>query len=233
VSDKLGKPGESVFATRFIGDRAYIVTFERTDPFYIYDMSNHSKPVKLGELKIPGFSSYLHPIELEGIPFMLGVGEHVDATTGRRVGVKISLFDISDEKNPTENDTFVDDNAYSSAGHDFYSFRYLPQLKKLILPKSEYTWSDKGNFDGFVVYDVAIGNITQTHEIPHVTSYNMHYGCWYSASMPPRSFVFQSKLTTVLSHSVISTDLHGGTQLWNVSLDEKLNLTKADCHPYW
>jgi hypothetical protein len=60
----------------------------------------------------------------------------------------------------------------------------------------------------------------------------MHHGCWYSASMPPRSFVFQSKLTTVLSHSVISTDLlHDGAQLWNVSLDEKLNNTV--CQPYW
>eukprot|EP01083_Nonionella_stella_P016342 45654_1 len=227
----IGKPNESVRSVRFIQDKAYIVTFETMDPFYIFDLSDPTSPEKMGELEIPGFSSYLHPIEIDGVPLMLGVGEHANETTGRTTGLKISLFDISDPTSPTENATFIDEGAYSSAGNDYKSFRYLKISQKLILPKSEYTWSEKGNFDGFVVYDVGMNEIAPTYEIQHASSYDMYRGCWYDAYMPARSFVFQSKLTTILSHSVISTDLENGDKLWNMSLDEGLNNTR--CAPYF
>ena len=100
--------------------------------------------------KIPGFSSYLHPIPLEGVPLLLGVGEHVDPKSLRRVGLKISLFDVSDPSSPKENAVFIDEDAYSSAGNDFKAFRFLTLSKKLILPKNKWTGSDRGNFDGFV-----------------------------------------------------------------------------------
>ena len=170
----------------------------------------------------------MHPIEIDGVPLILGIGEHVDERQSR-VGVKISLFDISDLTNPTENATFVDEGAYSSAGNDFKAFRYLPQSRKLILPKSKYTWSDEGNFDGFVVYDVSLGAVKSSYEIQHASSYDMYNGCWYNAYMPARSFVFQSKLTTILSHSVKSTDLENGDQLWNLNLDEN----NTDCSNYF
>ena len=96
----------------------------------------------------------------------MGVGQHVneDDIWASWDGVKISLFDISDPSNPTEKATFIDKNAYSNAQNDFKSFRYLPQSQKLILPKSEYTWGAEGNFDGFVVYDVSVDNITSSYE---------------------------------------------------------------------
>jgi len=228
----LGKPNENVEAVRFIGPRAYVVTFERTDPFYIYDLSDPTKPEKLGELEIPGFSSYLHPISIDGVDLMLGIGVHVDEETQRRAGLKISLFDISDPRNPTENATFIDEGAYSSGGNDFKAFRFLTQSKKLILPKSEWTWGSKGNFDGFVVYDVSLGNITSSYEIEHASAYTMNHGCWYNAHMPARSFVFQSKLTTILSHSVISSDLADGDELWNMTLGEGLT-DKDNCWDYF
>ena len=140
------------------------------------------------------------------------------------------MFDISDPKSPTENATFVDEGARSSAGNDFKAFRYLPVSKKLILPKSEYTWSDSGNFDGFVVYNVGLVEVTPSYEIEHANSYDMYHGCWYNAYMPARSFVFQSKLTTILSHSVISTDLENGDKLWNMSLDEGLENTACSSY---
>lgn len=226
----IGKPNESVTSVRFIKDRAYIVTFERTDPFYIFNLTDPTSPYKLGELQIPGYSSYLHPIEIDGVPLMLGIGEHAD-DNGRTTGIKISLFDISDPTDPTENATLIDEGAYSSAGNDYKSFRYLAVSQKLILPKSEWRWSSSGNFDGFAVYDVSVDEIAPTYEIQHASSYDMYYHCWYNAYMPARSFVFQSKLTTILSHSVISTDLETGEGLWNMSLDEGLNNTR--CAPYF
>ena len=229
----LGKPGEEVKAVRFMEDKAYVVTFENTDPFYILNVSDPTNPLVLGELEIPGFSSYLHPIQIDGVEMMIGVGRYVDPTTGSDDGAKISLFDVSDVMEPTENATYIDMGAYSSAGNDFYSFRYLPLNQKLILPKSKWTYSDRDNFDGFVVYDVKLGNITPSYEIEHSDSSYMYTGCFYNARMPARSLVFQSQLTTILSHSVISTSLDTGEQNWNVSLDEGLNITETECRGYF
>lgn len=229
-TDHVGKPNESIMSVRFMGDKGYIVTFERKDPFFVYDLSDPTNPTKLGELEIPGYSSYLHPIEINGVPLMLGIGMNVNETTGFETGVKISLFDVTDPTTLKVNATYVDEGAYSSAGYDFLSFRYLPLSQKLILPKSEYTYTANNNFDGFVVYDVALGKVEPSYQIQHASSYDMYYGCWYGAYMPARSFVFQSKLTTILSHSVISTDLDTGDRLWNTTLDGS-NIT--DCGPYF
>jgi len=231
MTPNLGKPNESVFSVRFIGDKAYVVTFERTDPFYIIDLQDPAQPQVVGELSIPGFSSYLHPLEIDGVPLILGIGEAVSESTGRREGVKISLFDVSNSSNPIENATIVEKGAHSSAGHDYYSFRYLDASQKLIIPKSEYSWTSDNNFDGFVVYDISLSSITSNFVIQHASSYDIFSGCWYGASMPARSLVFQSKLTTILSHGVISSDLYTGVQEWNVSLDERLS--KTECFPYF
>ncbi len=115
-TNHVGKPNESVMSVRFMDDKAYIVTFERKDPFYVYDLSDPSDPKKIGELEIPGYSSYLHPIEIDGVPFILGIGMNVNETTGMETGVKISLFDVTDPTKLRVNATFVDEGAYSSAG---------------------------------------------------------------------------------------------------------------------
>jgi len=115
-TDHVGKPNESIMSVRFMGDKGYVVTYLRKDPFYVYDLSNPSKPKKMGELEIPGYSSYLHPIEIDGVPLMLGIGMNVNETTGWETGVKISLFDVTDPTTLRVNATYVDEGAYSSAG---------------------------------------------------------------------------------------------------------------------
>ena len=91
----------------------------------------------------------------------------------------------------------------------------------------------EGNFDGFVVYDIGPNKVEPSHKISHAES-NDIWGrggyCWYNAYMPARSFVFNSKLTTVLSHSVKSTDLYSGEDLWNITLD---GLNNTQCAPYF
>ena len=86
-------PGESITSARFAGDIAYLVTFERVDPFFVVDMSD--RPVVLGELKLPGFSTYLHPYG----DFVIGVGVDGDEF-GNVWGAKVALFDVSDLTNP-------------------------------------------------------------------------------------------------------------------------------------
>lgn len=95
--------GESIRSVRFVGDTGYVVTFEQTDPLFVIDLSDPTNPVIKGELKIPGFSSYLHPV---GDGLVIGVG--YDGTeNGTNGGMKISLFDVSDPENPVECDKYV------------------------------------------------------------------------------------------------------------------------------
>lgn len=92
--------GETIKSVRFMGDTGYVVTFEQTDPLFVIDLSNPGKPEIKGELKIPGFSTYLHPV---GDGLLLGVGVDGDED-GQNGGLKVSLFDVSDPKNPKECD---------------------------------------------------------------------------------------------------------------------------------
>lgn len=87
----IGKPGEDIHAMRYVGDRAYIVTFRQTDPLYVIDLSNPLAPRVAGELELPGFSAYLHPL---GSGWLLGIGR------GEAGGVETNLFDVRDPSNP-------------------------------------------------------------------------------------------------------------------------------------
>ncbi|MFA4814757.1 MAG: beta-propeller domain-containing protein [Candidatus Gracilibacteria bacterium] len=103
-------PGEKIYAMRFIGDRAYMVTFKKVDPLFVIDMEDPENPSLLGELKIPGFSDYLHPFdENHLIGFGLDAEEASEEETEDRgfdfawyQGIKIAMFDVSDVENPTE-----------------------------------------------------------------------------------------------------------------------------------
>jgi uncharacterized secreted protein with C-terminal beta-propeller domain len=92
-------PGERIYSVRFMGDKGYIVTFRQIDPLFVLDLSNPTAPIVTGELKVPGFSNYLHPL---GEDALLGIGQSIDEKTGRQQGIKISIYDVSDEGKPRE-----------------------------------------------------------------------------------------------------------------------------------
>ncbi len=95
--------GENIKSVRFSGDTAYVVTFLQTDPLFVIDLKNPEKPEITGELKIPGFSSYLHPVG-ENLLVGIGQGGTEDGVDG---SAKISLFDVSDPHNPIEKDSLI------------------------------------------------------------------------------------------------------------------------------
>jgi uncharacterized secreted protein with C-terminal beta-propeller domain len=98
IFEGLGKPRESVRSVSFNGDQATIVTFEITDPFYVVDLSDPTNPTISGELEITGYSTYQKPW---GVDTVIGIG--YDASdTGTILGLKLSLYDISDPSNPVE-----------------------------------------------------------------------------------------------------------------------------------
>ena len=112
-TDKVAE-GENMYASRFMGDKAYLVTFKNTDPLFVIDLSDPKNPEVLGELKIPGYSTYLHPYDENHI---IGIGMdteevvhrdyrgNVTGTWTEILGMKMALFDVSDVNNPEEIDS--------------------------------------------------------------------------------------------------------------------------------
>ena len=110
--------GEQVQSVRFAGDVGYVVTFRQIDPFYTIDLSDPAEPAVVGELKIPGFSSYLHPL---GNGMVLGVGSDADED-GWITGAKVSLFDVSDLNEPREVAVWTAPSGWNEIGWDHRAF---------------------------------------------------------------------------------------------------------------
>lgn len=126
--------GESIYSVRFIGDTAYVVTFENTDPLHVIDLSDPKKPTILGQLEVPGFSSYMHPV---GDKYVLGIGEDRDENGELlKDNTKLSVFDISDPMNPVEVSKQVLDG-YSFARDDHKVLTVLPD-GSFMIPINRY-----------------------------------------------------------------------------------------------
>jgi hypothetical protein len=122
--------GERIYAVRFVGPVGYVVTFRQTDPLYTVDLRNPTAPVVRGELKIPGYSAYLHPI---GDTRLIGVGQ--DATDqGQVLGTQVSLFDVADLAAPTRIAKYTLHGSYSEAEVDPHAFLYWPETGLLVVP---------------------------------------------------------------------------------------------------
>jgi len=221
---QIGEKDEVITAVRFFDNVAYAVTFERTDPFYVLDMGE--TPKKLGELKIPGFSSYLHSMNDEN-SLLVAVGQNA-TETGTQTGLMISVFDSSDPTNPTQLVSYaieIDTNGHSSSASqwDFKSFRYVDG--KLILPVDIYhyrpwTANTSGeeeelpeNFRGFIVFDVTTESIEEKYRISHGEY------CYCGDMLSPRSFVYNGELMTVQDSLVILSDFDSGSENLRFSIN--------------
>jgi len=129
---------EKIYSARFIQDKGYLVTFRQIDPFYVLDLSNPKNPEMKGELKIPGYSSYLHPITKDKI---LGIGKQGSQ-------IKISLFDVESPENPFEADKYVLNEYWSDVLNTHHAFLLDKKHKVFFLPGSKggYIFSYKGDF---------------------------------------------------------------------------------------
>lgn len=112
--------GEQIRSVRFMGPVAYVVTFRQTDPLYVLDLTDPTDLQLTGELKVPGYSAYLHPITED---LLMGVGRSGDAD-GRITGAQISLFDVSDPVHPVLADTLTIPGASSDVEWDHHAFLY-------------------------------------------------------------------------------------------------------------
>ena len=162
----LGHENETIKAVRFIGDRGFVVTFEQTDPLYTLDLSDPKEPKTVGELSIPGFSSYLHVVDENRV---LSIGRNADEN-GRSLELQFQLFDISDYANPTLADKLQigSTNSYSEAEYNHKAFSYRSSDLMFGVPYRTYSEIDYKSSEHFGLYKidnlsiVPVDNITSS-----------------------------------------------------------------------
>ena len=220
-------PGERIYSARFMGPRGYLVTFRQIDPFFVLDLSNPEKPSVLGELKIPGVSTYLHPYDPTHV---LGLGStSCDEETPNALGcVKLSLFDVSDVKNPKEVATFViasKGGSYSEAQYDHRALLLSTTRNLLVLPVQTWSWTvsaDPGEepvkneswtryyysgWSGAYVFRISPEDGFELRKsITHASENSSTPGVWYYGPSVRRSLYIEQDLYTISDRLV---KIHG------------------------
>jgi hypothetical protein len=188
--------GERIYAVRFIGDVGYVVTFRQVDPLYTLDLADPRRPVLLGELKIPGYSAYLHPV---GEDLLLGVGQAA-TDEGRRLGGQVSLFDVSDLRRPRQLAVAPLPGWSSAVEWDHHAFLYWPRTRTAVIP-AEGIGAD-GSRAG------ATGlRITRAEGLKRIGELRHPEGDGYDDDTVRRSLVIGRRLITLSDGGAMSSDL--------------------------
>ncbi|USN45779.1 MAG: beta-propeller domain-containing protein [Candidatus Woesearchaeota archaeon] len=216
---------QSIFAARFLGDRLYLVTFERTDPLFVIDLSDATNPNVLGELHMPGFSSYLHPYDEN---LIIGVGRDGDEE-GRLGGIKLALYDVSDVANPVEKDVVVigDQGSSSPVLDDHHAFLFDKEKNLLVLPVAKVTAKiAQGQYayrytmwHGAYVFDVDETGFTQKGTIQHGSSSTSYY-YWRDSATVLRGLYIDDVLYTLSTKYLKANDLETLEPLASLSLPQ-------------
>jgi uncharacterized secreted protein with C-terminal beta-propeller domain len=211
---------EQIYATRFIGDRLYMVTYKRVDPFFVIDLSVPTAPKILGKLKIPGFSDYLHPYDATHI---IGVGKETGTNDWGGVstkGLKLALFDVSDVDHPTQIDKVEigDSGTDSAALTDHKAFLFDKDKNLLVIParvvKNAATVTDKyGTARPDIWYGAYVFGVkpetgfTLRGTVEHGTGSDQYY--WYGSSQDEvkRSLYIGDVLYTLSSRKILANSL--------------------------
>ncbi|MCK5177623.1 MAG: beta-propeller domain-containing protein, partial [Candidatus Aenigmarchaeota archaeon] len=218
-------PDETIYSTRFMGDRLYMVTFKTIDPFFVIDLSSPKNPKILGELKIPGYSDYLHPYDSNHV---IGIGKETDSNQwgGTSIkGVKIALFDVSDVENPKQVDKYEigTSGTDSEALRDHKAFLFDKEKNILVIPirKVEGDNYQKRSYwyGAYVLGITPEDGISKKGTITH-SDYiqGEHYYDYLSAYEVRRSLYMDDVLYTISSKLIKMNNLD--------DLDEEINEIK-------
>lgn len=208
---------ESIYSTRFIGDKLFMVTFRQIDPFFVIDLSNPKNPEVLGYLKIPGYSSYLHPVSdtlIIGVGKETGENEYGRTTTK---GVKVSLFNISDFSNPKEVDKYEIGIAGTDSPvlYDHKAFLYSASKSIMVIPVTEITEkTPAGQYNyinkiwtGAYVFKVSDKGFELIGKVKHSSSETQYY-YWFNDASVKRSLYLDNYLYTISNKYVKVNDLN-------------------------
>lgn len=138
--------GEKIYAVRYEGPLAYVVTFRQTDPLYVVDLSDPAHPVAQGQLQLTGFSSFLQPL---GGSQLLGIGQQVDSDL-RQAGLQLSVFDVADAQHPALRSRADLSGGYSPAQYDPHALLWWPDRRLVAVPLQD----PASGFSGVAVWTV-------------------------------------------------------------------------------
>ena len=226
---------EQIYSTRFIGDRLYMVTFKRVDPFFVIDLSAPASPKILGKLKIPGYSDYLHPYDKNTI---IGIGKETSANDWGGVstqGLKLALFDVTDVEHPKQIDKVVigDAGSDSAALTDHRAFLFDKSKNLLVIParvvRQNTVQDQKLSGDqpqiwyGAYVFGVSPDTgFTLRGTVEHGTGSNGYYYYGSSANEVRRSLYIGDTLYTLSSAKILANSINQiNTTVATIPLDGK------------
>jgi inhibitor of cysteine peptidase len=236
--EDIGKPGESIYAVRFNGPIAYVVTFVQTDPMYKFDLTNPLQPVELGAYYEDGVSDYLHIINDQ---LLLGIGRQAALINGftRFTGVKVGLYN-TEEDTPALADQYLAEGEYSwtQVGYDHKAFIYYPLLEQGIvyfaIPVFEYThtaiepyyWNFSQNLYIFKVTIVSetldfVGKISHLDEIDDDN-------WWYWFDSIDRAVMIEDRIYTISQTQIRVHTFQNGI----VAVDHLILETPQAYYPY-
>ena len=203
--------GERIYSVRFMGNRAYMVTFVETDPLFVIDLSNPTTPTVLGELKIPGYSKYLHPYDET---HLIGIGEDTEVVNygyGDRVvtnGMKMAMFDVTDPNNPQElyNVKIGEKGTYSELLYNHKALLFSKEKNIIAFPVSITEDDYKVTFQGAIVYGVSLekGFELKTKISNSATDYDRYY----SRNRVERIIYIKDTLFTLSNGLIKAVDLN-------------------------
>jgi uncharacterized secreted protein with C-terminal beta-propeller domain len=231
-------PGEQIYSARFMGERCYLVTFKKVDPLFTIDLSDPQNPVVLGKLKIPGFSSYLHPYDND---ILIGIGKETKESEygdfAWHQGIKISLFDVSDVENPRELAKIEvgDRGSDSPVLYDHHAFLFSREKNLLVIPILEAQIDETdfsgevppdfyGNFinQGAYIFDVSEEGIVLNGRVTHIEDdILLKSGYWFSSEFEvKRSLYIDNNLYTISSGMIKINNLYTLDEIALVRLGE-------------
>jgi len=198
-------PGERIYSARFMGSRAYLVTFKKVDPLFVIDLADPTSPRVLGELAIPGYSDYLHPYDETHI---IGIGKDTTESEWGNFawyqGVKIALFDVSDPENPIEVSKYIvgQRGTQSLALQDHKAFLFSRSKNLLVMPIGGCC-----NQDAYVFHISVDNGIVFKGNISHSENDVYSWSSYYSNYSVKRSLYIENVLYTISDRMIKMNDL--------------------------
>ncbi len=251
-------PGEQMYSARFVGDRGYLVTFKKVDPLFVIDLSDPKNPEVLGELKIPGFSEYLHPYDENHI---IGFGKDAaepdpeDLNAWRPdfawyQGMKLAIFDVSDVENPKQLHTELigDRGTNSEVLYNHKALLFDAEKNLLAFPVTVHEVPNKTSstppetygepvFQGAYVYDISLsdgfelrGKATHYDDVANPTPEDeeLYQEWFYNHDLNIQRMIYIGDYFYSISPNVITA--------WNyedVSKANRITLDQKQCNEVW
>ena len=217
--------GERIFSARFVGDKAYMVTFRQVDPLFVIDVKNPENPKVLGYLKVTGFSNYLQPYDED---HLIGIGKEA-TEEGRQQGVKVSLFDVSDFENPKEVDKYLVEGTWSQSEAEYEHKAVLFDKEKgvLVIPVNYYE-EQIGPYQywqGAFVFNINKNSISLKGKISHAEEIGekgekQFYGYGYGQGYVKRSLFMDNYLYTISDRKIKANNLQTLEDIKSVNLPQ-------------